>query len=68
MAVKVGATYSAGGTKHALVEWSIVEDVRTDISNNDPQILTLMAQLRRLHSLVYSKGLAGTVKKEKRAA
>jgi len=48
--------------------WSTVEDVRTGIRNNDPQMLTLVSQLRHLHALVYSKGLAGSEKGEKRAA
>ena len=42
--------------------------VRTGIRNSDPQILTLVSQLRRLHAIVHSKGLAGSEKDEKVAA
>jgi hypothetical protein len=48
--------------------WSTVEDVRTGIQNHDSQILTLVSQLRRLHALVHSKGLAVSEKEEKLAA
>lgn len=34
----------------------------------DPEILELVAKLRRLSTLVHSKGLAGGVKEEKPAA
>jgi hypothetical protein len=62
------ATYSANGTKHALDEWSIVEDVRTGIRDQDPQILELVAKLRRLHVLIQDRGFADEAKEDKCAA
>jgi hypothetical protein len=63
-----GITYSAGGTKHALDEWSTVEDVRTGIRNHDPEMLELADKLRRLSTLVEDSGLAVESKGEKLAA
>jgi hypothetical protein len=54
---------SAGGTKHALDEWSTVEDVRTGIQNRDPEMLHLAEKLERLFALVHSKGLEPAVKR-----
>jgi len=48
--------------------WSTVEDVRTGIINRDPQILELVAKLRRLSTLVHSKGLPDDAREEKLAA
>lgn len=48
--------------------WSTVEDVRTGIKNNDPQILSLAEKLARLFALVHNKGLGDGVKGKKLAA
>ena len=48
--------------------WSTVEDVRTGIRNNDPEMLRLAEKLKEFFGLLHSKGLIGTTKEEKLAA